>query len=116
MFHIGLVKRVLSPKSKNVISADASIQASLRMWDDNLLILEVDKKISGKVKEGDYVIADYQPLSEQSPYRRMVICKILRGDLGKRLFKDFNDEYQSKKKKKEEASAQSQAPAMPYIR
>jgi hypothetical protein len=113
---VGKVKRVIAPKSKNVISADTSIQASVKMWDENLIILEVDKKIAGKIKEGDYVMADYRPLSEQSPYRKMMICKILKGDVGKKLFKEFNDEFQNKKKKKEEASAQVQTPPMPYIR
>ena len=117
MFHVGKVKRVISPKNKNVISADISIQASVKMWDENTLILEVDKKIAGKLKDGDFIVADYRPISGESPYRKMAICKILRGEIGKKLFKEFNEEFQNKKKKKEEASVQVQTPSpMPYIR
>jgi hypothetical protein len=116
MFHVGKVKRIIAPKSKNVISSDTTIQVSVKMWDENLLILEVDKKIAGKIKDGDYVIADYRPISSESPYRKMIICKILRGEIGKKMFKEFNDEFQNKKKKKEDASAQVQTPPMPYIR
>jgi len=114
MFHIGKVEKVILPKGKGIISADAIVQAMVRMWDDNLLLLEVDKKIANQLKEGDYAIADYSPVSPDSPHRRMLVTKILRGDTGKKIFKEFEKEHEKRKQKTESASA---APAaMPYIR
>ena len=113
MFHIGKVERIVLPKSKGVISADKTIQAMVKMWDDNLLLLEVDRKIAGQVKEDDFVIADYTPVAPNSPHRKMIITKIVRGALGKDIWKEFEKEHAKRKQKSESVSAQ---PQMPYIR
>ena len=114
MFHIGKVEKVVLAKGKNVISSDNTVQAMVKMWDDNLLILQVDKKITGQLKENDYVLADYTPVANDSPHRRMVIVKILRGDLAKSVWKGFEKEFEKKKQKPEGGHA-VQMP-MPYIR
>jgi hypothetical protein len=117
MFHVGKVKKIIVPKNKNVISSDNSVEAMVMMWDKNLLILEVDPKLSSKIKDNDFIIADYRPIAADSPHRKMKIIKILRGDLGKKIFKEFADEYEAKKSKAESAAAQAAQPApMPYIR
>jgi len=113
MFHIGKVEKIVLSKSKGVISADNTVQAMTRMWDNNLLLLEVDGKIGKEIKDGDYVIADYRPISDNSPNRKMRITKIVRGDLGKTIWKEFEKEHDKRKFKTESASAQ---PPMPYIR
>ena len=51
MYHIGIVQHVILPDRKGVISADASVQAVVRMWDNNLLILLVDKRIGKKIRK-----------------------------------------------------------------
>jgi len=113
MFHIGKAEKIVLPKGKGVLSADGTVQVMARMWDDNLLLLEVDGKISKDLKEGDYVIADYRPMSENSPNRKMKITKIVRGELGKAIWKGFEKEHDKRKQKSEPASGQS---PMPYIR
>jgi len=113
MFHIGKVEKIILSKSKGVISSDNTVQAMTRMWDDNLLLLEVDGKIGKEIKDGDYAIADYRPISDNSPNRKMRITKILRGDLGRTIWKEFEKEHDKRKMKTESASAQ---PPMPYIR
>ncbi len=115
MYHIGKIVRIVLPKGKGVISADSSIEAVVRMWDDNLLLLEVDKKIANQVREKDFVIADYTPVAPNSPHRRMLVTKILRGDLGKQIWDEFTREYE-KRKSRPESAPQLQPMPMPYIR
>ncbi len=92
MYHIGIVLHVVG-SGKGVVSADDSVQAVVRMWDSNLLILAVDGKIGGKVKKNDYVLADYTPLTPESGNRRMVIVKVLPETEGSKIWAEFSDEY-----------------------
>ena len=116
MFHIGKVKKIIGAKNKDVISTDTSVQAMVKMWDNNLLILEVDSKLAVKLKDNDFVIADYRPVANNSPHRRMKIIKILRGELGKKVFNEFVGEYEAKKTKADSATPHQQEQPMPYIR
>jgi hypothetical protein len=115
MFHIGKVMKMVLPRGKGIISADSSVQAMVKMWDDNLLMLEVDKKIANAIKEKDYVIADYSPVAPNSPHRRMIITKIVRGELGKQIWDEFGREF-DKRKSKNDSAPQLQPMPMPYIR
>ena len=58
MYHPGKVLDVYSSKDKNVIG-DASIQATIMMWDENLFTFLVDPKLANKIKIGDIVRLDY---------------------------------------------------------
>jgi len=113
MFHIGKAEKIILPRGKGVISADATVQAMVKMWDDNLLLLEVDKKIAGQLREDDFVIADYTPIAPDSPHRRMIITKIVRGDLARAIWKGFQKELEKRKTKTEPAPVMT---PMPYIR
>jgi len=114
MYHLGIIQKVLKPdKGGNIKSADDSTQAVIRMWDENLLIILVDKKLSSKLKEKDYVIADYSPVTPESPNRKMIINKILPKDLGKKMWHEFEQELERKKARMQE-SRPSQS--YPYIR
>ncbi len=115
MFHIGKVMKIVLPKGKGIISADKSVQAMVKMWDENLLLLEVDRRIAKDIREKDYIIADYSPLAPNSPQRRMVVTKIVRGELGKQIWDEFGKEY-SKRKSKAESAPQLAPMPMPYIR
>ena len=95
MYHIGIVEQVISPEK--TVSADLSFQAVVKMWDDNLLMLGVDKKIGKKVKKGDYVIADYTPLAASSPHRKLLITKILPFDQGNAVWAEFKNEFERKR-------------------
>jgi len=44
MYHLGKVLEVFRPNDKEVVSADSSVQATLRMWDENVLTMLVSRK------------------------------------------------------------------------
>lgn len=112
MYHVGIVKQVIKSDSKNTVkSADQSTQAVLKMWDENLLIILVDKKLAKKIKEKDYVIADYTPVSPESPHRKMIVIKILSDAAGKKMWAEFQGELNRKKSKTQEVKQY-----YPYIR
>jgi hypothetical protein len=95
MYHIGIVQHLISPGK--AVSSDASVQAVVRMWDANLLILGVEKKIGRKVRKNDFVLADYTPLSPESNHRKLTIVKILPPEEGSRIWADFQDELDRKR-------------------
>ena len=66
MYHPGKVVAVLSASDKGISSADSSVQATLRMWDENVLTMLVAPKIASKVREGDTVLCDYRPEANMS--------------------------------------------------
>lgn len=88
-----MIQSVISPKG----SGTDSTEVVIRMWDENLMILGVDKKISKKIKKGDYAITDYNPLTPMSPYRKMLITKILPHDEGSKIWLEFRNESDRKK-------------------
>jgi hypothetical protein len=92
LYHIGMVQHVISP-GRGIVGSDASVQAVVKMWDENLLILGVNRKIAKIVKKGDYVLADYTPLSDESPHRKLMLIKILPLEAGSRIWAEFQDEY-----------------------
>lgn len=96
MYHIGIVQHLIVPGKDGVVGSDTSVQAVVRMWDANLLILGVDAKIARKVKKNDYVIADYTPMASNSPNRKLLIIKILSPQEGSRIWADFQDEFDKK--------------------
>ena len=97
MYHIGTVQHIISPIGKGIISSDASVQVVVRMWDENLLIIGVDKKISKSIKKGDYVLADYTPMSPNSNHRKLLITKILPIEEGSKIWAEFQDEIERRK-------------------
>ncbi|NYZ76983.1 hypothetical protein H0O02_01565 [Candidatus Micrarchaeota archaeon] len=111
MYHIGKTVEVISQaKDRRIKSADTKVQALVAMWDENMLVLEVDKKIAGALAAGDYVLADYSPVSEESPYRKMIITKILPAEKGRKIW----DEFQKMLSKKKSAVSQVPGGNLPY--
>ncbi|MFH1394418.1 MAG: hypothetical protein ABII71_04830 [Candidatus Micrarchaeota archaeon] len=113
MYHLGIVQHLIRPNG-SVKSSDDSTQAVIRMWDENLLMILVDKKLGPKIKEKDYVIADYTPITADSPNRKMVIVKVLPAEKGKKMWRDFEKELERKKTRLQEMKGQQQS--YPYIR
>ena len=97
MYHIGMVQHIIWPDKNGVQSSDDSVQAVVRMWDDNLLILGVDKKISKKARKGDYVLADYTPLAAASRHKKLMIIKVLSENEGSKIWASFQDEMARRK-------------------
>jgi hypothetical protein len=99
MYHPGKVIAVISPKDKGVVSSDTSVQATMRMWDENVLTMEVAPKIAGKIKAGDIVLADYRPEKGLSvPVPRNVIVKILSGKSADVMWREYREVYDKRKK------------------
>ena len=113
MYHIGMVQQVILPDRKGTISSDASIQAVVRMWDNNLLILLVDKKIGKRVRKGDYVLSDYTPMSPVSRHRKLYITKVLSKNEGSKIWTVFQEEF---KRRKVAIEKQLRPPPVRYIR
>ncbi|VVC01845.1 Uncharacterised protein [uncultured archaeon] len=108
MYHPGKVIAVLSPKEKGVIASDASVQATMKMWDDNVLTMSVEPKIAPKLRAGDIVLADYRPEKGMSvPVPRNIIVKILRGPSAERMWQTYREIHEKRKtREKSEKEAQ----------
>jgi len=98
MYHIARVNRVIRPDGKNSVSADKRTVAVLKTWDENILILVVDEAIEEKIKEKDYVLADYR-LEERLPGPRQVITKILPESVGKEIWNIYTDHLEDLKRR-----------------
>lgn len=110
MYHPGKIVAVLSQKERGISSADASVQVTMRMWDDNVLTMLVAPKLASKVKEGDIVLADYRPEQGLSvPVPRHTVVKILAGKSADKMWHEYRDVHEKRKKHdtKEQQAQQS---------
>ncbi len=99
MYHPGKVIEVLRPSDKDVRSADASVQATCRMWDDNILTLMVATKIGAQVKTGQVVLVDYRPdSSHQPPVPSHTIVKIIEGKKAELVWSTYRDMHDRQKR------------------
>ena len=99
MYHPGKVIAVLSPSDKGISSSDRSVQATLCMWDENVLTMLVAPKIASKVREGDIVLCDYRPEAKMSvPVPRNIVVKILRGRQAEKMWAEYRGVHERKKK------------------
>lgn len=92
MYHIGKVVEVFIGDDKSVFGFDNSAQALLDMWDENMITVAIDSHITKSIKKDDIVLVDYTPVQTGQP--RMVIVKILRGDVAKRTWKQYKDHFE----------------------
>lgn len=114
MYHPGKVLKIFSPKSDDVDAANEEVQAMLQMWDDNMLTLLVDPKLTDKIKEGDVVLVDYRPMVDRGPPTpRMVVTKILRGEKATITWDRYKEYF--RKKKKEAGPNVMMPPPQSYI-
>ncbi|MBS3068581.1 hypothetical protein J4450_07785 [Candidatus Micrarchaeota archaeon] len=93
MFHIAKVLKVLKSDDKNIVSADKTTVAMVRTWDENTLLLAVDENIADKIKENDYVLADYRTQQNTSSPRHL-ITKILKDSIGKDVWAAANAHFE----------------------
>lgn len=93
MFHPGKVLRVFRNDEKSVLGFDQAVLAMVQMWDDNLLTVSAEHGLGAKLKEGDVVLLDYSPLHSTLPVPRQVIVKILRGETGKTVWKEYEERH-----------------------
>ncbi|MEM4633617.1 MAG: hypothetical protein QW275_00495 [Candidatus Anstonellaceae archaeon] len=106
MYHPGKVVAVLSPKDS--ISSDKSVQATLKMWDDNVITMLVDSKIAPSIREGDMVLCDYRPEKGLSvPVPRHVVIKILKGKSAEKMWHEYKEVHDKRKRNENRESQQS---------
>lgn len=99
MYHPGKIIAVLSPKDKGIASSDSSVQATLRMWDENVLTMLVEPRIAAKAREGDMVLCDYRPEKGMSvPVPRNVVVKIIRGKAADKVWHEYREVFEKKKR------------------
>lgn len=108
MFHPGKVLVVFSPSEKLVEAADSSVQALLEMWDGNVQTVSVDSNISSKVKSGDIVLVDYTATGNGQPVPKLMVTKILRGEIGKKALSEYE-------RFKKHAGARGKRPEEPFV-
>jgi len=106
IYHPGKIIAVYSPTSKDIAGADSSTQALVEMWDENVFICDVDKSIALKLKEGDIVLIDYNPVSPKLMIPKQSVIKILRGAIAKRTMEKYAEIHRKRK-------AQETSPRMP---
>ena len=108
MYHPGKVIEVFRPDQKGTVSADDSTQAICEMWDDNILAFLVDKKLSSKIKTGDYELVSYRPLEKfNPPVPEHIIIKILPKSEGEKIWERYREAYLSKRRKSAQQNEQS---------
>src|SRR3989338_10923122 len=96
MYHVGRVIEIFSGDDKSVIAFDNSAQALLDMWDENMITVAIDSHLSKAIKKDDVVLVDYTA-TQTGP--RMVVVKILRGELGKRSWKQYKEHFEKMRAK-----------------
>jgi len=111
IYHPGKIIAVYSPTSKDVVGADSSTQALVEMWDENIFTCDVEKAIASKLKEGDVVLIDYNPMSPKLMIPRQSVMKILRGAIGKKTMERYAEIH--RKKKAQETAPQRMPPQQP---
>jgi len=99
MYHPGIVLEILSSDNKNVVAVDKSTQATLKMWDENLITVLVDSKIGKNLKRNDIVLVDYRPVPNTSA-PKLTVIKILKGNLAKTTWDTYKKHLKKFKVKK----------------
>lgn len=112
MYHPGKVLEVIANDGKEVIASDSTVQATLRMWDENILTLEVSPKIAAKIKAGQTVLVDYRPdKSREAPVPNHIVVAILAGKKALKVWESYREMFEKRKAK----NVPAQSPAQSYI-
>ncbi|MFH1094969.1 MAG: hypothetical protein V1728_02010 [Candidatus Micrarchaeota archaeon] len=107
MYHPGKVIEVARPADSP--SSDTSVQATLRMWDENVLTLLVAPKLVARVKSGQTVLVDYRPNPAIStPVPAHVIVKILEGKKAEAVWGAYREMY-DRQRRAQAANAAAQS-------
>lgn len=102
MFHVGKVLAVLGNDSRDAFSADSSVQATVQMWDENLVTVQVEHPLAEKIKEGDIVLIDYRPQQVGGQaVPKMTVAKILKGKTAEKVMSEYKQHFNKRKPAKE---------------
>lgn len=112
MYHPGKILEVFKAHDKDVVSSDNSVQATMRMWDENVLTMLVAPKLAAKIKGGQIVLVDYRPEpARRAPVPSHTVVKIISGKKAEAVWKAYREVFERQQKK---AAAPVQ-PAQSYI-
>ena len=115
--HIGEVLEIFRPNDKDIRSADEDTLATVKMWDDNILTLVVEQKISTDINIGDKVLVDYRPISIPTSTNipmiaKQTITKILKGKRAEIVWKEYKKFFEQQRQRPQTSV---QRPAESYI-
>lgn len=98
MYHIGKVLEVWTGKA---VKGDDSVQATLEMWDENVITLRVDTKVSKQIRTGDFALVDYTPVViGASAAPRQLVIKVLESKAGERAWEVYKEFHKKQKASK----------------
>ncbi|MBI4009815.1 MAG: hypothetical protein HY361_01285 [Candidatus Aenigmarchaeota archaeon] len=102
--HPGEVLEIFKPNDSDTKSADEDTLATLRMWDENILTLVVDPKITNDVRVGDKVFVDYRPITVPSSANtpiiaKQVIAKVIKGKRAEAVWKEYKKFFEQQRQK-----------------
>lgn len=113
MYHIGKILEVWSGKAAK---GSEDVEATVEMWDENIITLKADAKIAKQLKVADFVLVDYTPVMiGASAAPRQVIVKILEPKAGERAWETYKEFHRKQKSAKANAAAQVQAQQESYL-
>ena len=124
LFHTGYmihhpaeVLEIFRPNDKDIRSADEDTLATVKMWDDNILTLVVEQKISTDINVGDKVLVDYRPVSIPTSANipmiaKQTITKILKGKRAEIVWKEYKKFFEQQRQRPQTTV---QRPAESYI-
>ncbi len=101
MFQFGRVLKIFKPGAKDVFSSDFNVHALLEMWDDVRLTALVHAGIAEKLKQGDFVVTEIVPIS-QNIFRHVTV-KVIRGKQGEETWREYKGFLEKKQKGQEKA-------------
>lgn len=115
--HPGEVLEVFRPSDKDIKSADEDTLAAVKMWDDNIVTLVVEPKISTDINVGDKILVDYRPISIPTSANTPVIAKqtitkILKGKRAEIIWKEYRKFFEQQRQRPQTTV---QRPAESYI-
>ena len=105
MYHPGQVRTIIKRNENNT-----DTHATLLMWDGLMFTFKVSSSIEDKIKKGDIVLVDYNPISTPPHTPKWTVCKILKGDEAKRVMAEYKGYYKRQKKEKRTMQAPQYTP------
>lgn len=87
MYHLGRTLKVYRDKK--------ATQATLEMWDDNIITCEVSSAIAKNMAEGSYALVDYSPIPGFSmPVPQQVVVKVLGSKEGSEAWNIYRSKFE----------------------
>ena len=113
MYHIGKILEVWAGKAAK---GEESVQATLEMWDENVITLKAESKISKAIKPGDFVLVDYTPVMiGASALPKQLITKVLEPKAGEKTWQTYKEFHKKQKVKGAAMQLQSNAQQEEYF-